>query len=151
VARGKSSKDDHATRGTAPSAADIEKLEKFEPSDEAKAHQPSDVDAQGQDKRRQVIGHAYGPSKKRQLVFFGIVAVIAAILIGGYMAAIQAFDQPEDDYADQAPWSQSDAQQVPTSAPSNPCGEPGNPYPAPGDSPCKDLTGPVGESALGAQ
>ena len=45
----------------APSAANIEDLEKFEASEEAKRHQPSDVDAMGQDKRRQVVGHSYGP------------------------------------------------------------------------------------------
>ena len=89
VARGNGkTKDDHATRGTAPSAANIKDLEKFEASEEAKAHEPSDVDAMGQDKRREVIGQSYGPSKKRQLVFFGIVALVIAILLGGAYAAV---------------------------------------------------------------
>ena len=145
VARGKGKSDDEVTRGTAPSAANIKDLDKFEASDEAKEHQPSDVDALGQDKRRAVIGHSYGPSKKRQLAFFGIVALIVAILAGGAYAAVQAFDQPEDTYADEAPWSQPDAQQVPTLAPGNPCGEPGNPYPAPEDSPCRSRYGLTAE------
>ena len=55
-------------RGTAPSAADIDKLEKFEASEEAKAHEPSSVDAMGQDKRRQVVGHSYGPSKRYRVL-----------------------------------------------------------------------------------
>lgn len=138
-------KSDAPKRGTAPSAANIKDLDKFEASDEAKAHEPSDVDAMGQDKRRDVIGQSYGPSKKRQLAFFGIVALVIAILLGGAYAAVQAFDQPEDEYADQAPWSQSDAQQVPALAPGNPCGEPGNPYPAPDDSPCKSRFGLTAE------
>jgi len=145
VARGKSSKADQPMRGTAPSAADIRDLDKMEASDEAKAHEPSDVDAQGVDKRRQVIGHSYGPSKKTQLLFFVAVAAVAAVLIGGYVAAIAAFDQPEDTYADEAPWSRTDAQQIPALAPGNPCGEPGNPYPADEDSPCRSRAGLTAE------
>jgi hypothetical protein len=124
------------TRGTAPSSANIEKLEKFEASDEAKAHQPSDVDAMGRDKRRQVVGHAYGPSRKSQLIFFAAVGAFMLVVVGGFFAAVQAFDQPEDEYADEAPWSAADAQQIPTRDPSGPCGEPGNPYPFPAGSAC---------------
>lgn len=145
VARGKSSKADAPKRGTAPSAANIRDLKKMEASEEAQAHEPSDVDAQGADKRREVIGHSYGPSKKTQLVFFVAVAVVAAVLIGGYMAAIAAFDQPKDSYADEAPWSQTDAEQIPTLDPSNPCGEPGNPSPPPDDSPCASKAGLTAE------
>jgi hypothetical protein len=36
-------------------------------SEKAEAQQPSDVDAMGQDKRRQVVGHSYGPSKRSQV------------------------------------------------------------------------------------
>ena len=123
------------TRGFAPSG-DIESMERMEASDEAKAHQQSDVDAMGQDKRRQVVGHGYGPSRKSQLIFFVIAGAIAVIAIGGYALAIAAFDQPQDDYADAAPWSESDAEQRTARNPSGPCGEPGNPYPPPEDSPC---------------
>jgi hypothetical protein len=128
-------KDKARTRGFAPSG-DIESMEKMEASDEAKAHQRSDVDAMGQDKRRQVIGHAYGPSRKSQLMFFVVVGAVVAIAIGGYALAIAAFDQPQDDYADAAPWAQTDAEQRTTRSPSGPCGEPGNAYPPPDDSPC---------------
>jgi len=130
-------KDRERTRGFAPSG-DIESMEKMEASDEAKAHQASDVDAMGQDKRRQVVGHAYGPSRKSQMIFFVIVGAIAVVVIGGYALAIAAFDQPQDEYADAAPWSSSDAEQRPTRSPSGPCGEPGNPYPPPEDSPCAE-------------
>ena len=121
-------KDADTTRGTAPSAADIDKLEKFEASDEAKAHEPSDVDAMGQDKRREVVGHSYGPSRKSQIIFFVIVGAVVVLLIGGSLAAVSAFDQPEDEYPDEAPWSQADAANNPSpNSPSSPCGEPGNP------------------------
>ena len=45
-----------------PECGDIDELERFEPSEQAKRHKPSDVDAMGQDKRREVVGHSYGPS-----------------------------------------------------------------------------------------
>ncbi|HEX2358937.1 MAG TPA: hypothetical protein VHH72_03885 [Solirubrobacterales bacterium] len=129
------------TSGTAPSAADIDSLEKMEPSEEATAHKPSDVDAMGQDKRRQVIGHTYGPSRRSQVVFVASVAAVIVLVVGGYMAAIAAFDQPKDEYPDRAPWSASGAPQNAAGnhhppSPSGPCGEPGNPYPQPADSPC---------------
>ena len=133
------------TRGTAPSSADIDSLEKFEASDEAKAHKPSDIDAMGQDKRREVVGHAYGPSRKSQIIFFGIIGAIALLLIGGSLLAIAAFDQPSDSYPDESPWSQADAEQIPVRDPSGPCGEPGNAYPFPADSACADGTNSEGE------
>lgn len=109
---------------------------------ESPVHKPevhegaSDVDAMGQDKRREVIGHSYGPSKASQALFFLAVGLVAFVLIGGYFAAVNAFDQPADEYPDRAPWSQADAEQIPALNPSNPCGEPGNPYPPPEGSPC---------------
>src|SRR5215207_2212535 len=75
-------------RGTAPSAADITKLEKFEPSEEAKAHEPSTVDAMGEDKRRQVVGHSYGPSGRSQALFFIAVAVTLVVVVGGWLFAV---------------------------------------------------------------
>ena len=132
-----------ATRGTAPSAADIDELEKFEASEEAKAHQPSPVDAMGQDKRRQVVGHSYGPSRRSQVLFFVIVAAIVVVIVGGWLAAVSAFDTIPDELPDEAPWSKPaatpelQAQQQATPKPvDTPCGEPGNEYPAPSGSPC---------------
>jgi hypothetical protein len=144
-----SSSEETTTRGTAPSAADIDKLEKFEPSEEAKAHEPSDVDAMGQDKRREVVGHSYGPSRRSQVVFFGIVIGLIVLLIGGSLAAVNAFDQPEDEYPDEAPWVDAEdkagevtctqvgengtrcvnneGEVVSPRDPSGPCGSPGNP------------------------
>ena len=124
-------------RGTAPSAADIEKLEKFEASDEAKEHEPSDVDAMGQDKRRAVVGHSYGPTKRSQIIFFVMVAGVLVLLIGGSIAAVNAFDQPEDSYPDKAPWAQAGSENNPAPrSPSGPCGEPGNPPQFEAGTPC---------------
>jgi len=109
---------------------------------------PSTVDAMGENKRRQVVGHSYGPTARSQLVFFAIVAAIAVAIIGGWTLAVAAFDAPPDEYPDEAPWSASDAQQVPTRSPSGPCGEPGNAYPPPADSPCATGTSSTGEPPL---
>jgi hypothetical protein len=130
-------------RGTAPSAADIDKLEKFEASEEAKQHEPSGVDAMGQDKRRPVVGHAYGPSRKTQFVFFAAVAIVLVVVVGGWLALVSAFDTPPEKFPDKAPWSQQAAdseltaqQQATPVTPLSPCGEPGNEYPIPAQSPC---------------
>jgi hypothetical protein len=140
--------DDEVKKGTAPSAADITKLEKFEPSEEAKRTEPSQEDAMGMDKRRQVVGGSHGPSRKSQILFFASVALILIVVVGGYALAIAAFDQPEKSYPDKAPWSQAGAAQYDTGEPSDPCGEPGNPHPAEPGSPC--LSGsPQGEAGGG--
>jgi hypothetical protein len=124
------------TRGTAPSAPDIRKLEKFEASEEAKAAEPSKVDARGKDKRRKIVGESHGPSRKSQILFFASVGLILVVLVGGYTLAIAALDQPEESYPDKAPWSQADAAEYDPGDPSDPCGEPGNPHPPDPGSPC---------------
>ena len=113
----------------------------MEASGEAKRKQPSDVDAMGQDKRRKIIGNVSGPSRKSQFLFFGSVAAAVILVVGGYMLAIQLFDQPADSYPDRAPWASPDAPQNASAgasprSPSGPCGEPGSPQPAPEGSPC---------------
>jgi hypothetical protein len=135
------------TRGTAPSSANLDSLEKFEASEEAQAHEPSDVDAMGQNKRRAVVGHAYGPSKKSQILFFAAVGAVFLVLIGGSLLAVAAFDKAPDSYPDEAPWSEADAEQISTRDPSGPCGEPGNAYPFPADSACATGTNSEGEPA----
>jgi hypothetical protein len=106
--------------GTAPSAPDIRKLHLMEPSEKAKAHRPSDVDAMGKDKRREVIGESYGPSRRSQLIFFAIVGIVIVVIIGGWSLAVAAFDKgpgDEDTLPAKAPWSQEDAPQEPSVRP----------------------------------
>jgi hypothetical protein len=139
----KDSEDRTPTRGTAPSAANIDELEKFEPSEEAKQHEPSTVDARGQDKRRQVVGHSYGPSARSQIMFFVAVGVVVVVIVGGWLGLVALFDKPPTHFEDKAPWSKAPAnsslaaqQNVKPVDPADPCGEPGNPYPIPAESPC---------------
>jgi hypothetical protein len=130
-------------RGTAPSAADITKLKLMEPSEEAKRHVPSDVDAMGHDKRRAVVGHSYGPSARSQIMFFVAVGVVVVVIVGGWLGLVALFDKPPTHFKDSAPWSvtpanaaQAAQQNAKPVSPSTPCGEPGNPYPIPPQSPC---------------
>lgn len=120
---------------------------------------PSDLDAMGQDKRRQVIGHAYGPSRRSQIMFFVAVGAVLLVVVGGWFAAVAAFDQPADSYADKAPWSDPDTPQNRSAdsspaSPLGPCGEPGNSYPVDPESPCSSApnagAGGAGESGSGS-
>ena len=90
---------------TAPSASDITGTERFEASEEAKRATPSDVDAMGQDKRRQIVGHTYGPSRRSQIMFFVAVAAVAELIVGGWLTLVSIFDKPPTHFKDTAPWS----------------------------------------------
>jgi hypothetical protein len=101
------------TRGTAPSSPDLEHLEKFEPSKEAKEHEPSTVDAMGKDKRREVIGKSYGPSKRSQFLVLGSVLATFAILAIGFTLLANHADKTPKSNPDEAPWAQPGVQQHP--------------------------------------
>jgi hypothetical protein len=77
-------------------------------------HAGSDVDAMGQDKRRQVVGQGYGPSKGRQLLYYGLFILLLIGLYIGAKIAVDELDKAPESVANQAPWSQQDAPQVPT-------------------------------------
>ena len=82
----------------------ISAIERMEPSEEAKRHTPSDVDAMGQDKRRQVVGHSYGPSRRSQIMFFVAVGVVVVVIVGGWLTLVGLFDKPPTHFKDSAPW-----------------------------------------------
>src|SRR6266511_570925 len=110
---------------------------------EAARHSPSHVDAMGQDKRRQVVGHSYGPSRRSQVMFFVAVATVLVVIVGGWLTLIGLFDKPPTHFSDSAPWSKSAAdsqlaaeQSAKPASPATPCGEPGSEYPIPPQSPC---------------
>lgn len=105
------------TRGTAPSSPDLDRLEKFEASEEAQAATPSEVDAMGKDKRRHVIGESYGPSRRSQFMVLGSVLAVMAILVVGFTLLARESDQTPASNPDQAPWSQEDAEQTPAVRP----------------------------------
>jgi hypothetical protein len=97
----------------------------------------------GQDKRRQVVGHSYGPSAKSQIMFFVAVAAVVCLIVGGWFLLVGLFDKPPTHFKDSAPWSTTASsaalaaqQNARPQDPAGPCGEPGNPYPVPPQSPC---------------
>lgn len=72
-----------------------------------------DLDAMGNDKRRQVVGQSYGASFTKQATIYGIfLAIVVGLLIGGKILVDKA-DQPPKSNRDQAPWSASSAPQRP--------------------------------------
>ena len=110
---------------------------------EADHYTPSTLDAMGQDKRRQVVGHSYGPSRRSQVMFFVAVASVLVVLLGGWLLLVGLFDKPPTHFKDAAPWATTpaNAEQVAQQgarpvSPSTPCGEPGDQYPIPPESPC---------------
>jgi hypothetical protein len=70
---------------------------------------PSDTDAMGLDKRRQIVGQSYGPSLARQLTLYGLFLLFVVVLVVGAMIAINELDQPPDRIEAQAPWSDPNA------------------------------------------
>jgi hypothetical protein len=107
------------------------------------AQTPSTVDAIGQDKRRQVVGHSYGPSRRSQIMFFVAVAAVVVVIVGGWLTLVGLFDKPPIHFNDTAPWSTTPAsaqlsaeQTAKPVSPLTPCGEPGRQYPVPSESPC---------------
>jgi hypothetical protein len=82
-------------------------------SGEGEEHAGSQQDAMGQDKRRQIVGQAYGPSKARQLAYYAIfIGFLVLLYIGGKVAIDQLDKAPSHDAA-QAPWSQPNSPQTP--------------------------------------
>jgi hypothetical protein len=76
-------------------------------------HIGSKEDAMGQDKRRQVVGQGYGPSKARQLAYYGIAVAFIVLAYIGAKIAIDELDKAPANNPDKAPWAQPDAPQQP--------------------------------------
>jgi hypothetical protein len=79
--------------------------------EERTAHTPSDVDAMRLDKRRQVRGQVYGPTRLRIFVRFAIFFAVVALLAVGAKIAVDELDKPPETTANEAPWAQPDAPQ----------------------------------------
>jgi hypothetical protein len=79
--------------------------------EESTARTSSNVDAMGLDKRRQVRGKVYGPTRLRIFMRFAIFFAVVALLAVGAKIAIDRLDEPPKTNATEAPWAQPGAPQ----------------------------------------
>ncbi len=73
----------------------------------------SDLDAMGNDKRRQVIGRQYGASVRKRLLVYGAFVgfiIIAAIV---FLTVVDNYDNREIELKDTAPWTEAGAAEAP--------------------------------------
>jgi hypothetical protein len=76
--------------------------------DEYGAHR-SDVDAMGNDKRREVVGQQYGASRKKKLAIYGGVVAFLAVVVIAFLTVVKGYDNREVALKDTAPWTQENA------------------------------------------
>jgi hypothetical protein len=73
----------------------------------------SEVDAMGNDKRREVVGQQYGATvRKRLLVYGGVVGVIVVVVIA-FLTVVKGYDNRDVPLKDTAPWTEAGASQAP--------------------------------------
>lgn len=98
---------------TAPSIGPNTVIDKPPPQERLDFDKISDTDAMGKDKRREVVGGTYGPTRARVFATFAaFFAIVAALTVGFYFLA-KELDQPPAENPDEAPWSAADAPQSP--------------------------------------
>jgi hypothetical protein len=81
--------------------------------DDERKHVGTQEDAMGQDKRREVVGHSYGPSKARQLAYYGIFVAFVILAYIGAKIAVDELDKAPANNPDKAPWSKPSSPQTP--------------------------------------
>ena len=97
----------------APSIGPNTVIDRQPPEERLDFDKISDTDAMGKDKRREVVGGTYGPTRTRVFATFAtFIAVVAALAVGLYFLA-KELDAPPADKPDEAPWSQAEAPQTP--------------------------------------
>lgn len=97
----------------APSIGPNTVIDRKPPEERLDFDKISDTDAMGKDKRREVVGHTYGPTRTRVFgTFAAFIAIVAALTVGFYFLA-KELDQPPSENPDVAPWSQAEAPQTP--------------------------------------
>ena len=98
---------------TAPSVGPHTVIEKEPPEERLDFDKISDTDAMGEDKRREVVGGTYGPTKTRVFATFAAFFLTVGVLAAGLYFLAKELDQPPAENPDVAPWSQADAPQSP--------------------------------------
>ncbi len=72
----------------------------------------SDIDAMGNDKRRDVVGKQYGASRKKKLAIYGGVLGFIAVLVIVFLTVVTNYDEREVPLEDTAPWTDAGASQT---------------------------------------
>jgi hypothetical protein len=98
---------------TAPSVGPHTTFDKEPPEERLDHDKISDTDAMGKDKRREVVGGTYGPTKTRVLATFAAFFLVVGALTAGFYFLAKELDQPPSENPDVAPWSAPDAPQQP--------------------------------------
>jgi len=91
----------------APSIGPHTKITQEDPETRLARHEQSNVDAMGQEKRREVVGGSYSPSFARQAALYGIFVLVVGLLVVGAILAVNEFDQPPEEQKLEAPWKDS--------------------------------------------
>jgi hypothetical protein len=96
-------------RGTdepaAPSIGPHTQIEHTPPEERLAGREHSNTDALGLDKRRQVVGGTYGPTRTRVIMRFVVFFAVVGALFVGLLLLVDQLDQPPDTYKDTAPWT----------------------------------------------
>jgi len=97
----------------APSIGSKTKIDHVPPAEREVGKDASDTDAMGRDKRREVIGESYGPSRSRVILSFVAFFAIVGIVFVGLMLLVGQVDKAPDSNPALAPWSAADVEQQP--------------------------------------
>jgi hypothetical protein len=79
------------------------------PGDDEYGARRSDVDAMGNDKRREVVGQQYGASRKKKLAIYGGVLAFVAVVVIAFLTVVRGYDDRDIALKDTAPWTQDNA------------------------------------------
>ena len=89
----------------APSIGPKTEIEHKPPEERMAGREHSTEDAMGLDKRRQVTGGTYGPTRTRVIMRFVVFFAIVAAIFVGLLFLVDQLDQPPQSSGDEAPWS----------------------------------------------
>lgn len=73
----------------------------------------SEVDAMGNDKRREVVGEQYGASVRKRLAVYGGVIGAVVLIVIAFLTLVKGYDNRDMPLKDTAPWTKESASQTP--------------------------------------
>lgn len=71
-----------------------------------------DLDAMGNDKRRQVIGQQYGATVRKRLLVYGAFVAVVVVAVIVFLTVVDSYDNREIELKDTAPWTEAGATQA---------------------------------------